>query len=172
MGPTWGPSGADRTQVDPMLAPWILLSGNRRIQTLHISTKRFRFWESRIFCREVARNNFRSNLKDATLGEFRSMCKDRLRSNPNDTPLQLQHMVEHDLHYIKRIVADYFVFEWSMDAITWYAYTFFFPGRYIIVVILHKVYCAQDKYCQWISPNQFTWTMDNTWYILDTCRVR
>ena len=28
MGPAWGPSGADRTQVDPMLAPWTLLSGN------------------------------------------------------------------------------------------------------------------------------------------------
>ena len=27
MGPTWGPSGVDRTQVGPMLAPWILLSG-------------------------------------------------------------------------------------------------------------------------------------------------
>ena len=27
MGPTWGPSGADRTQVGPMLAPWNLLSG-------------------------------------------------------------------------------------------------------------------------------------------------
>ena len=27
MGPTWGPSGADRTQVGPMLAPWSLLSG-------------------------------------------------------------------------------------------------------------------------------------------------
>ena len=27
MGPTWGSSGADRTQVGPMLAPWILLSG-------------------------------------------------------------------------------------------------------------------------------------------------
>ena len=27
MGPTWGPSGADRTQVSPMLALWILLSG-------------------------------------------------------------------------------------------------------------------------------------------------
>ena len=27
MGPTWGPSGADRTQVSPMLAPWTLLSG-------------------------------------------------------------------------------------------------------------------------------------------------
>ena len=30
MGPTLGPSGADRTQVGPMLAPWTLLSG-----TLH-----------------------------------------------------------------------------------------------------------------------------------------
>ena len=28
MGPTWGPSGADRTQVGPMLAPWNLLSGS------------------------------------------------------------------------------------------------------------------------------------------------
>ena len=29
MGPTWGPSGADRTQVVPILAPWTLLSGIR-----------------------------------------------------------------------------------------------------------------------------------------------
>ena len=28
MGPTWGPSGADRTQVGPMLAQWTLLSGH------------------------------------------------------------------------------------------------------------------------------------------------
>ena len=27
MGPTWGPSRAERTQVGPMLAPWTLLSG-------------------------------------------------------------------------------------------------------------------------------------------------
>ena len=27
MGPTWGPSGADRTQVGPMLDTWTLLSG-------------------------------------------------------------------------------------------------------------------------------------------------
>ena len=27
MGPTWGPPGADRIQVGPMLAPWTLLSG-------------------------------------------------------------------------------------------------------------------------------------------------
>ena len=30
MGPTWGPSGTDRTQVGPMLAPWTLLSGSFR----------------------------------------------------------------------------------------------------------------------------------------------
>ena len=28
MGTIWGPSGADRTQVGPMLAPWTLLSGH------------------------------------------------------------------------------------------------------------------------------------------------
>ena len=28
MGPTWGPSGGDRTQVGPLLAPWTLLSVN------------------------------------------------------------------------------------------------------------------------------------------------
>ena len=26
MGPTWGPSGADRSEMGPMLAPWTLLS--------------------------------------------------------------------------------------------------------------------------------------------------
>ena len=34
MGPTWGPSGADRTQVGPMLAPWTLLSGHVLTQCL------------------------------------------------------------------------------------------------------------------------------------------
>ena len=28
IGPTWGPSGADRAQLGPMLAPWTLLSGH------------------------------------------------------------------------------------------------------------------------------------------------
>ena len=32
MGPTWGPSGADRTQVAPVLAPWTLLSGKDPIK--------------------------------------------------------------------------------------------------------------------------------------------
>ena len=38
MGPTWGPSGADRTRVGPMLAPWTLgiLWTNHLTQTIHL----------------------------------------------------------------------------------------------------------------------------------------
>ena len=39
MGPTWGPSGADRTQVGPMLAPWTLLPGIFRISFIAIYSK-------------------------------------------------------------------------------------------------------------------------------------
>ena len=35
MGPTWDPSGADRTQVGPMLAPWTLLSGTTSSQVIY-----------------------------------------------------------------------------------------------------------------------------------------
>ena len=35
MGPTWGPSGADGTQVGPMLVPWTLLSG---IYWIHLTS--------------------------------------------------------------------------------------------------------------------------------------
>ena len=38
MGPTWGPSGADRTQVGPMLAPWTLLSGTEHNNTRTVYT--------------------------------------------------------------------------------------------------------------------------------------
>ena len=34
MGPTWGPSGADRTQVGPILAPWTLLSGIQQLVSI------------------------------------------------------------------------------------------------------------------------------------------
>ena len=34
MEPIWGPSGADRTQVGPMLAPWTLLSGTISAMTV------------------------------------------------------------------------------------------------------------------------------------------
>ena len=39
MGPTWGPSGADRTQVGPMLAPWTLLSGKSPTNWQHVLFK-------------------------------------------------------------------------------------------------------------------------------------
>ena len=50
-GPTWGPYGADRTQVGPMLAPWTLLSGigstccylNPKSRLWHWLTKNFLF---------------------------------------------------------------------------------------------------------------------------------
>ena len=34
MGPTWSPSGADRTQIGPMLAPWNLLSGEGCVKSI------------------------------------------------------------------------------------------------------------------------------------------
>ena len=37
MGLTWGPSGADRTQVGPMLAPWNLLFGYAYLAPSHSS---------------------------------------------------------------------------------------------------------------------------------------
>ena len=36
MGSTWGPSGANRTQVGPMLASWTLLSGTYPPSSIHI----------------------------------------------------------------------------------------------------------------------------------------
>ena len=39
MGPEWGPTGADRTQVDPILAPWTLLSGLLSVEILWINCR-------------------------------------------------------------------------------------------------------------------------------------
>ena len=38
MGPIWGPSGADRTHVGPMWAPWTLLSGMTFWRTYNLNT--------------------------------------------------------------------------------------------------------------------------------------
>ena len=45
MGPIWGPSGADRTQVGPMLAPWTLLSGQDPGGP-HVGPMNFVIWAS------------------------------------------------------------------------------------------------------------------------------
>ena len=49
MGPTWSPSGADRTQVGPMLAPWTLLSG---VQLIFCSIREITLKEESNFCYE------------------------------------------------------------------------------------------------------------------------
>ena len=43
MGPTWGPSGAHRKQVGPMLAPWTLLSGiiTHSLRTINIVSRTY-----------------------------------------------------------------------------------------------------------------------------------
>ena len=47
MGPIWGPSGADRTQVGPMLASWTLLSGVVKLKSEGIfQSKRKQTWRS------------------------------------------------------------------------------------------------------------------------------
>ena len=56
MGPTWGPSGADKAQVGPMLAPWTLLS---RLYPMKLSTELNCFWilhrASQWYCRGVCK---------------------------------------------------------------------------------------------------------------------
>ena len=50
MGPTWGPLGADMTQVGPMLATWTLLSGlglifNTELDPLNKTKFKLYFWK-------------------------------------------------------------------------------------------------------------------------------
>ena len=65
MGSTWGPSGADRTQVGPTFAPWTLLSGHQLIHSQMDNDvdyfKRFlvlaitSYWNKQLICRLGAR---------------------------------------------------------------------------------------------------------------------
>ena len=50
MGPTWGPPGADGTQVGPMLAPWTLLSGMfvGRVLNTNVTWNVFKLLEKRV----------------------------------------------------------------------------------------------------------------------------
>ena len=74
MGPTWSPSGADRTQMGPMLAPWTLLSGMIYTAIMHTTPRvlLFLFWFSttpytpRYFTGNRKSNNC-LNITEATL---------------------------------------------------------------------------------------------------------
>ena len=60
MGPTWGPSRANRTQVGPMLAPWILLSG------------KFTTTSCEIFCKWMPQNTYDNK---STLVQVMAWCQ-------------------------------------------------------------------------------------------------
>ena len=49
MGPTWGPSGTDRTHVGPMLAPWTLLSGIENSRYTYFTESSFMVSLKKIF---------------------------------------------------------------------------------------------------------------------------
>ena len=53
MGPTWGPSGADRTQVGTMLAQWTLLSGDMLEKHTTKSKRKFSLPFSSIKCKGI-----------------------------------------------------------------------------------------------------------------------
>ena len=44
MGPTWGPSGTDRTQVGTVLATWTLLCGTEKMSTLFALCENLAWW--------------------------------------------------------------------------------------------------------------------------------
>ena len=57
MGPTWGPPGADTTQVGPMLAPWTLLSGYCSFSSLGNSNSVLtKYYRSKVFITFRVRN--------------------------------------------------------------------------------------------------------------------
>ena len=59
MGPTWGPSGADRAQVGPMLAPWTLLSGIFRTECYdNMYNYNSLYMQIEMFCSWKSANNF------------------------------------------------------------------------------------------------------------------
>ena len=75
MGPTWGPSGADRTQLGPMLAPWTLLSG-RVLTAIHVFSS---------FSCDLAKYRGRSRMKINTHGDPKcddSWCFHTVNKNP------------------------------------------------------------------------------------------
>ena len=56
VGPTWGSSGADMTQVGPMLAPWSLLSGYTRSKPMILYSPLIRLMTSFTQTDEIVRN--------------------------------------------------------------------------------------------------------------------
>ena len=119
MRPTWGPSGADRTQVGPMLAPWTLLgylhnqSSNKailpRTDSCSINTLRPRqngrhFADdtfNHIFLNENVRISIKISLKFVPKGPFNNnsaLVQIMAWRRPGDKPLSEPMMVRSLTH--------------------------------------------------------------------------
>ena len=98
MGPTWGPSGADRTQVGPILAPWTLLSGD--LYSLNGKTSHRKFlWSLEAVRLDVmiilSLRNFTSisaALLPRRLSNFRAMVKPESRGFETSRDLAIRRL--------------------------------------------------------------------------------
>ena len=91
MGPTWGPSGTDRTQVGPMLAPWTLLSGNIWDPKLAITMPAD--VQKLIFIKELIFRSFIVLKKERTPMPFFKMADEI--SQDTVAPSELKHATRH-----------------------------------------------------------------------------
>ena len=76
MEPTWGPSGTDRTQVDPILAPWTLLSGYTP-SLAHMHTVSMSFILLKLcnkFLRASVKHSITISFRDVSLKLGNRMC--------------------------------------------------------------------------------------------------
>ena len=78
VGPTWGPSGADRTQVGHMLAPWTLLSGMIHVQH---SLSIIMTWSIFSNTKNVVKRGSRFNIKTVFPGTVNSTAQQSVQHN-------------------------------------------------------------------------------------------
>ena len=88
MGPTWGPYGADRTQVGPTLAPWTLLSGMVVLSAMAVRVTCISYL-SMVVCLRLYRNILsgvsyisRENCFFITIIQSVMWAKNRLNNDP------------------------------------------------------------------------------------------
>ena len=112
MGPTWGPSGSDRTQVGPMLAPWTLLSGllsltgplPNKLDSIQFSYRTTVNWGKWIGLRNI---NHTPYITDHIYGVF---------ENYEENTVLLRDLVLSQITTTRHIQCE---FSWKWDCCTW-----------------------------------------------------
>ena len=105
-GPAWGPHGADRTQVGPMLAPWTLLSGLpiKSFNTMRLRQNGWNFADDtykRIFLNENVRIWIEVSLKfvpKGAINNIAALIQIIAWRWPGDKPLSEPMMVRLPTH--------------------------------------------------------------------------